>query len=315
MASNLSTGGFGRSLSTGGFGGSGLATGSAALIQNPSYETPGTDVGEAVNWTASIVSTASEYATFDHPGSNIITDQIPAEQPVLGYSISHQLDGTLIISQATDADSAQEDFEQGWQGNEGFVLVFLDAANDPANFDGKSIDDFESGWGNDSGELIDIDSISHGFAVFNTQPVEHFDVGWPTASNGVLLDAIPNVVFGQWNDGTSTFTPGDSITTPNQYADSIFVRLLSDMTQLTIFVIHILDKADNPIDVIVDIETPLKTGATFGLPFTTMFGVRAVTGITVGPGVPGIYSIEGDPGQRRDEHNNLIAHWERAVFG
>jgi len=59
----------------------------------------------------------------------------------------------------------------------------------------------------------------------------------------------------------------------------------------------------------------LKTGATFALPFTADFGVRAVTGVSVGPGHPGIYSIEGDPGQLRDDHNNLIAHWERAVFG
>lgn len=317
MASNLPIAGLGRSTTVGGYGGSGLVTGSAALVQNPSYETPGTNIGEAVNWSITVVSTLSEYALFDHPGSSIITDQIPAEQPTLGYTIVHQLDGTLIISQATDADSAQEDFEQGWLGNENFDLIFYDPANDPANFHGQSFDNFENGWGNDSGLLDNIDAISNVAAVFNAVPVEHFAAGWPTSFTGVLIDNIPNVSFGSWDDNAGVYTRGDEVIAAGQYVDVLTLRVTSPLADPTVFVINTLNQHDLLVSLPVSITSQLKFGdivtANFLVPFG--IGVRNIDSITIGPGSNGTYAIEGDPGFKRDEHGIIIARWERAMFG
>lgn len=317
MASNLPIAGFGRALPAGGFGGPGLVTGTASFVQNPSYETPGTNVGEAVNWTTAVVSTLSEYAVFDHPGSNIITDQIPAEQPVLGYTVTHQLDGTLVISQATDADSAQEDFEQGWSGNEGFELIFYDPANESVSFRGQTYDGFDDGWGNDSGLLSNIDAIGNVAAVFNTLPVEKFAAGWPAGFSGVLLTEIPNVVFGTYNDTTGIFTPNDEIIAAGQYADLVTLRVISPTAPVTVFVLNIIDQNNLTENLPVNVLTPHVFGDVIAGGFLAPFGVgiRNINTATIGPGSAGIYSVEGDPGFKRDEHGTIVAKWERAVFG
>lgn len=222
MPSNIVTAGLGHRLLSGGLGGNGLASGSVELIQNPSFETPGTLPGEAANWAVTIVSSAVEYAAFTRPGLFVVTDTVPATLGDLGITIVDNLDGTITLLEAADTQAAQDDFEAAWSNNDQYLFVFPGTALTDCFFGVVPIEAFENGWQNDPGELNIFDTIASAIASYShrvnpstlvviTDEFESFEGRWPASAPAYFINNTPDVVFGQtrygnWKDPVAVAT-------------------------------------------------------------------------------------------------------------
>lgn len=309
---NIVTAGLGWRLNTAGLAGSGFHSGSASLIQNPGFEVPGASPGNASSWTTEVSYSEIEYASFARPGLDVVAVQIPVQQPTLGFTIVHNVsEGTLTITQAANQGQAQEDFEEGWNNNEQFLLALPVASSATATFENKTFESFDGGWLNDPGFENSFDSLASTNATFSihldpvsglfiTFPFESFEGYWPATFNGVYVTAIPAVVFGTctslgFQDGHRIL---DIDTTGNkQFADTLTIRIVEvPKTPFTIGISY-TDRNDTgqSISVTIPQDTPVGTG--IGVTGTFNFGIRDVLSVTPDGtyGYPSI-SIEGEPG-------------------
>lgn len=264
---NLPIAGFGQNPTIGGFGGSGIPTGSACLVQNPSFEIPGVGAGEASNWTVSIIYSLEEYATFARPGSALVVDRIPATLPELGFTIVSQPDGSVIIYQAAEIESAQEDFEEGWASNEDFKFVLQESVAEKALFGARRFENFEDGWLNDPGFLNNFNALSSDTALFETvssltSTFEDFSKGWPTAIfDGVHRSSFPRLAMGKWlNVGAGTYTDLAAYAGPNAAYELKVVVLQSSTIAYTLTIEYLdINLATVPAIVTVPANTPVGT--------------------------------------------------------
>ena len=336
MPNNLVTGGLGCHLIIGGLAGDGIPDGSTHLIQNPGFEVAGSTQGDASNWTTDIVSTESEYATFGRPGLDVVTTQIPAQQPTLGFSITSNIDGTITITQSANTNEAQEDFEEGWHNNEQFLFALPAVDTAEATFENRFFESFEGGWLNDPGLENNLDTLSIATATFSyhldphsgvptVNTFENYEGFWPTNATGPFILAIPNVVFGTTVATTAliagSYTSGSRIVDSdvngfNQYADVLQFRLTNlTKTPFTISITYV-DMDELHKTTTITIPQDLPAGYVVTSPDTVLTGIRYIVSFTPDGtyGYPGL-SLEGDPGVAFDEGTSIeLDSFVRAKF-
>lgn len=330
MSSNNATFGLGRSLLTGGFAGTGLATGSVELIQNPSFETAGATAGNAANWEVSIVSSAVAFAAFTRPGLSVVTDTVPSTLGDAGISIVDNLDGTITLMEAADVQVAQEDFEAAWSNNDQYLFVFPGTALGDCFFGVREIEDFENGWLNDPGELDVFDEVASAPALFSyhinpstlavlNDPFDSFEGRWPASAPNFFISGIPEVVFGTATyQGAYAQNPQGIITDASsggelQYADALLMTVTDLIPDDLAITITYLDKEDHIRTRILSIPALTPVGTILDIISSPYVGVRSVDSVVATTTMPGVI-FHGEPGFLLDADQHEAATWERAKF-
>jgi hypothetical protein len=334
-SSNNVIGGFGRNIVLGGLAGNALPSTATSLFQNPDFEIPDVDPGEASNWSTEQVYSDVEYASFSRPGLAISVTSIPAEQPSLGFTIVHQTDGTISILQAADTEDAAEDFEEGWNNNEQYFMALPDNAVTFATFQNNNDDSFDFGWNNDEGFLdvfTEVLSVRATFSVhldpLNGLPVtfnfENYEGYWPAAATQPYTTSIPDVIFGTCDPTTLTdlgqFNSGDRIIESDtngyaQYADVLILTLTEVPKTPFTLQVHYLDREEHLR--VLGVVIPQDTAIGESITATSMvpYGIRYIDTVIEDPtyGFPGVI-LHGEPGVLFDVGGNIVASWVRAEF-
>ncbi len=336
-SSNNVIGGFGRNIILGGFAGNALPSTATTLFQNPDFEIPDSDPGEAANWTTEQVYSDVEYASFSRPGLAIAVSEIPAEQPTLGFTIVHLTDGTISIQQAADTEDAAEDFEEGWSNNEQYFMALPDNAVTFATFQNNHDDSFDFGWNNDAGFLDVFTEVLSAHATFSvhldplnglpaTFTYENYEAYWPAAATQPYTTGIPDVIFGTCDPTNAAlvipgqFNAGNQITESdtngyNQYADVLVITMTDVPKEPFTIQVRYLDKEEHLriLGVIIPQDTPI--GASITATSMVPYGIRYIDNVIEDPtrGFPGII-LHGEPGVLFDAGDNIIASWVRAEF-
>jgi hypothetical protein len=123
-------------------------------FQNPSFETPGEEAGQALDWTMTIVNSLREFATFDRGDAIAVISVFDAVIPA-GVTIIDNEDGTLQLINALGEKEAVEAFGFGWQSNQFFLFAFPESFLSEVKFSqAKSQEDFEDGFGEDDNFVV-----------------------------------------------------------------------------------------------------------------------------------------------------------------
>jgi hypothetical protein len=269
-------------------------------VLNPSFELPGADPGDALDWTFDFVSTAVEYATFEKATAAIPTTLVPTETP-LGVELILDPSGSTILFVATDVEEASEDMEEGWLSNEDFLFEFMPANLEFARFDLLLREAFEPGWDNDPGLLDNFDAIASEAASFDTAPeeFEDFAADWPAGSSGIPITAYEPLDMGSWNQATQAFTDGGDYTAP-EAATSLVAVVTSAFTTTAPQGLNVAGLDGDGFPYIASLTVP--RAAAVGTRIVLVppaAGVRTIVSVVVDPswvGGTGSLRFDGDPG-------------------
>lgn len=145
---------------------------------NLGFELAGTNPGDASGWARAVVSTAEELADFG--GTHGGWDAFEAGWSNDAFAFAFVGFGVDVLQAPFTSNTVNpktaDDFESGWNSNEGFAFGL--SGTEMAVFLADPFDSFDLGWGLYSFGFADLDLTLSGFTGSGT--AEPFETGWTT---------------------------------------------------------------------------------------------------------------------------------------